>query len=72
MNELVLEAMEYNLPLTLVVYQNKRLITISGYIHYIDPQQMEFRIKSLDDELKIVHYSKVKAIHKCEEAMDKF
>jgi hypothetical protein len=69
-NELVLEAMECNLPLTLIVYQNKRLINISGHIHYIDPNRMQFRIISLNNEIKIVHFSKVKAIHKYEKAMD--
>ncbi|GGB53473.1 YolD-like family protein [Fictibacillus barbaricus] len=69
-NELVLEAMEHNFPLTFVVYLKKLLNTISGHIHYIEPHKMEFRIKSLDNDIKLVPFSKVKAIHKYEEAVD--
>ncbi|WP_373869412.1 hypothetical protein [Fictibacillus barbaricus] len=62
--------MEFNIPLTFVVYLNRRLITINGHIHYIDPYRMKFRIISLNNEIQIVHFSKVKAIHKYEKAMD--
>jgi YolD-like protein len=36
MNEMILEAMEYTLPLELTLYKNKRFHTITGYVHYID------------------------------------
>jgi hypothetical protein len=70
MNELILEAMEYNIPLTFIIYKNRRLIAINGHIHFIDSIKMEFRILDLDHFLHKVSFSKVKAIHKYEKAMD--
>jgi YolD-like protein len=64
MNELVLEAMEYNFPLTFIIYKNRKLVVINGHIHYIDSIKMEFRIVDLDHFLHKVSFSKVKAIHK--------
>jgi hypothetical protein len=70
MNELILEAMEYNIPLTFIIYKNKRLIAINGHIHFTDSIKLEFRIVDLDHFLNKVSFSKVKAIHKYEKAMD--
>lgn len=70
MNELVLEAMEYHFPLTFVIYQNRRLETLDGYIHHVDSQQLKFRIMGLDQNVHVISYSNVKALHKYEKAMD--
>jgi hypothetical protein len=70
MNKLILEAMEYNIPLTFIIYKNRRLIAINGHIHFIDSIKMQFRIVDLDHFLHKVSFSKVKAIHKYEKAMD--
>jgi hypothetical protein len=66
MNELVLEAMEYHIPLSFVLYQNKRLVTIEGYIHYTDLHKKEFRIIDLSSNIHVIPIQKVKAIHKYE------
>jgi hypothetical protein len=70
MNELILEAMEYNFPLTFIIYKNRRLEAIDGYIHFIDSIKMEFRIVDLDHFHHKVSFSEVKTIHKYEKAMD--
>jgi hypothetical protein len=70
MNALILEAMEYNIPFTFIIYKNSRLIAINGHIHFIDSIKMEIRIVDLDHILHKVSFSKVKAIHKYEKAMD--
>lgn len=66
----VMEAMEYQIPLSFVLYQHKRLVTIEGYIHYIDSFKKEFRIMDLSDNIQVIPIQKVKAIHKYEKAMD--
>jgi YolD-like protein len=70
MNELILEAMKYNFLLKFIIYKNRRLEAIDGYIHYNDSIKMEFRILDLENLLHKVSYSKIKAIHKYEKAMD--
>jgi hypothetical protein len=70
MNELVLEAMEFNFPFTFVIYKNGRLIAINGYIHYINSVKMEFRILYLDDYVHKISFAKVKTIHKYEKVME--
>jgi YolD-like protein len=70
MNDLVLEAMEFNFPLTFIIFKNSRLVALNGYIHYIDSINMEYRIMDLDDFPHKVTFSKVKAIHKYEKAME--
>jgi YolD-like protein len=70
MNELILESMEYNFPLTFIIYRNRRLESIEGNIHFIDSIEMEFRIIDFQDILHKVSFSKVKAIHKYEKAME--
>lgn len=70
MNELILEAMEYNFPLTFIIYKNRRFEKIDGHIHFIDSIKMEFRIIDFQYILHKVSFSKVKAIHKFEKAME--
>jgi YolD-like protein len=70
MNELILEAMEYNFPLTFIIYNKRRMELIMGNIHFIDSIKMEFRIIDFQDILHKVSFSKVKAIHKYEKAME--
>jgi YolD-like protein len=70
MNELILKAMEYNFSLTFIIYKNRRLESIEGNIHYIDSIKMELRIIDFQDILHKVSFSKVKAIHKYEKAME--
>jgi YolD-like protein len=70
MNELVLEAMEYHIPLSFVLYQHKSLVTFEGYIHYTDLLKKVFRIFDLSDHIQVIPIQKVKAIHKYEKAMD--
>lgn len=70
MNELILEAMEYNFPLTFIIYKNRRLESIVGNIHFVDSIKMEFRIIDFQDIHHKVSFSKVKAIHKYEKAME--
>jgi hypothetical protein len=62
--------MEYNFPLTFIIYQNRRLIAINGHIHFIDSIKMEFLIIDLEGFLHNAPFSKVKAIHKYEKAME--
>jgi YolD-like protein len=70
MNELILEAMEYNFPLTFIIYKNRRLEAIDGKIHFLDSIKMELRIIDFQNILHKVSFSKIKAIHKFEKAME--
>jgi YolD-like protein len=62
MNEIILEAMEYNIPLVLTLYKDKRLNTLSGYVHYIDTVKRHFRILEKNGTLRIVPFSEVKGV----------
>lgn len=66
MNEMILEAMEFHLPLELTLYNNKRLITITGHVHYMDSVKKHFRILDKSGTLKIVPFSEVKGVSKSE------
>ncbi|WP_137791835.1 YolD-like family protein [Bacillus sp. E(2018)] len=64
MNEVIMEAMEYNVPLAFTVYRNKRLNIIRGYIHYLDLYKNELRILDNSDTVRILSFSEVKGIPK--------
>lgn len=64
MNEIILEAMEYHVPLMFTIYKNKRLITLSGYIHYIDTYKKQLRILDMNDNIEFVFFSEIKKIVK--------
>ncbi|ANC77451.1 hypothetical protein ABE65_011840 [Fictibacillus phosphorivorans] len=66
MNEVMLEAMEYHVPLMFTIYKNKRLITLSGYIHYIDTNNKQLRILDMNDNVEFVSFSEVKKLVKME------
>lgn len=64
MNQLVLESMEFHFPLTFTIFKNKRLVTIHGFVHYMDPLKKELRIVDLKDHLHKIPFGLVKSIHK--------
>jgi YolD-like protein len=64
MNEVMLEVMEYNVPLVLIVYRNKRLSSFSGHIHYMDTHNMQLRILDQSNKVRIATFSEVKGIYK--------
>ncbi|MGD6964407.1 YolD-like family protein [Fictibacillus phosphorivorans] len=64
MNEVLLEAMEYHVPLMFTIYKNKRLITLCGYIHYMDTYNKQLRILDMNDNVEFVSLSEVKKLDK--------
>jgi YolD-like protein len=64
MNEVMIEAMVYNVPLMFTIYKNKRLISLSGYIHYMDTYDKQLRILDMNDNVEFVSFSEVKKLVK--------
>jgi YolD-like protein len=64
MNEVIMKAMEHNIPLAFSVYRNKRLNIVRGSIHYLDLHKNELRILDSSDNVRILSFSEVKGIEK--------
>ncbi|WNB93429.1 YolD-like family protein [Bacillus sp. NEB1478] len=62
MSDLILEAMEYNKPVSFTVYKNKRLITINGFTHYIDQNKKQLKIMDSNSELHTISFSSIKKV----------
>jgi hypothetical protein len=63
-NSLILESMEFNFPLSINVFKNKRLISIKGIIHFIDVNKQELRIIDSNNNLHILKATSIKDVQK--------
>ena len=49
MDVLVREAMEFNIPLHFIIFEDGELLELKGYVHFIDITSKEFRIRDFQN-----------------------
>ncbi|WP_230301646.1 YolD-like family protein [Peribacillus simplex] len=64
MNDLIAASMEFTFPISFTLYQNNRLSSVEGWVHYVDQMNGHLRVIDVDERINRIPFSTIKGVKK--------
>ncbi|MED3790583.1 YolD-like family protein [Peribacillus frigoritolerans] len=64
MNDLIAASLEFAFPISFTLYQNNRLSSVEGLVHYVDQMNGHLRVIGVDERIHKIPFSTIKRVKK--------